>query len=172
MSLTETSLWEVVKKQYAYKLKAHANLFFYLVPVQCLGMLSQTGSSGTYSNSINLTVSEFSSDATIIFTLIWAFVIAVFCTNKPYKDLNFAFVSTRLSSSISDIGFLLTAAIISGATASLSGVIIRVAKFLTFGSRHIAGKYFFIPPQDLLIGIIATILYVICSLHWAILLVL
>lgn len=132
MSLTETSALTVVKTQYHYKTKAHAGLFFTLIAVQLLAFLLSLngvgGSSGGSSQGIFYTIKYITGDMIIVFTLIWAFSIGISMANNGFKT-DFTFVSNRLSSHLSSLAFLLTAAVIGGVTATLCGLLLRVVLF-------------------------------------------
>ncbi|MFS0647468.1 hypothetical protein [Siminovitchia sp. 179-K 8D1 HS] len=74
MSLTEPNLFDIIKKQYAFKLRAFMGVFISLAATQLLGMLFSIGgvsSYGTSSNNMSVTVMYFSADMTIIFTNDW-----------------------------------------------------------------------------------------------------
>ncbi|AGK99826.1 hypothetical protein Desgi_0228 [Desulfoscipio gibsoniae DSM 7213] len=161
MSLTETSALTVVKTQYHYKTKAHAGLFFTLIAVQLLAFLLSLngvgGSSGGSSQGIFYTIKYITGDMIIVFTLIWAFSIGISMANNGFKT-DFTFVSNRLSSHLSSLAFLLTAAVIGGVTATLCGLLLRVVLFFSHGGVD-AGPAFWIAPSALLSGIFAATLY-------------
>ncbi|MDD4239081.1 MAG: hypothetical protein PHT62_11095 [Desulfotomaculaceae bacterium] len=162
MSLTETSILAVAKTQYHYKTKAHAGLFYALIAVQLLAFLfslNGVGSSGGGSPSISYTIKYITGDMIIIFTLIWAFSIGISMANNGFKT-DFTFVSNRLSSHLSSLAFLLTAAVIAGVTATLCGLLLRVVMFLSHGGVD-AGPAFWIAPPALLSGIFAATLYAV-----------
>ncbi|TEB05654.1 hypothetical protein Psch_02695 [Pelotomaculum schinkii] len=160
MSLTETSILAVAKTQYHYKTKAHAGLFYTLIAVQLLAFLfslNGVGSSGGSNQGISYTIKYVTGDMIIIFTLIWAFSIGISMANNGFKT-DFTFVSNRLSSHLSSLAFLLTAAVIAGVTATLCGLLLRVVMFLSHGGVD-AGPAFWIAPPALLSGIFAATLY-------------
>lgn len=160
MSLTETSALAVAKTQYHYKTKAHAGLFITLVVLQLLAFLlslNGVGSSGGGSQTLSYTVKHFSGDMIIIFTLLWAFGIGISMANNGFKT-DFTFVSNRLSSHLSSLAFLLTAAVVAGVSATLCGLLLRVVMFFAHGNVD-AGPGFWIAPATLLSGIVAATLY-------------
>lgn len=164
MSLTETSILEVVKKQYFFKLKAYMGLFLTMIAVQVLGvLLSLNGvmSSGANSGELFVEAKVFTEDFIIVMTMIWALIIARNLAINDYKKNDFVFVTNRLSSNLSSIGFVLTAAVIGGVTASLTGSLLRVLTYFTHGTQNIASQHFFIMPQELLLSMIATSFYII-----------
>lgn len=97
MFLTETNVWDIVRKQYTFKMKAYTGAFSTLVTIQIiaillsLGGLNTTGTTTT--EGIGVTVKYFSGDLVIVFTVIWSFVIALTITKKAYRNADFAFVS-------------------------------------------------------------------------------
>jgi len=166
MSLSETSLFQVAKRQYLYKFKACSPLLFALAVVQVLTILTAQGgtsSASTGGSGITVSVYSYSSNLVIANTILWAFFAGFICTTQTTKSIDFAYVSNRLSSNISSIGFLLTAGIAGGVLATLSGTLIRVMVFFKLGSKNIAPENFFVPPQDLLLGCLAAILYITLS---------
>ncbi|MGF7185406.1 hypothetical protein GGQ84_001493 [Desulfitispora alkaliphila] len=164
MSLTETNLLQIAKKQYAFKLEAYMGIFFTLIVVQALGILfSMNGimSSGTTTGEMFVSAKVFAGDMIITLTMIWVLFLALNMTIDDYRRADFVFVTNRLSSNLSSIGFVLTAALVGGVTASFGGVITRVLAYYSYGSENIASQHFFILPQELLMSIMATTLYII-----------
>lgn len=164
MSLIETNLISITKKQLFYKIKAHLGLFNGLVAVQLIAFLlsfGRVGSSGIGNGSINLNITWYSNDAILAFTFVWIFATAILFSTREFRNADFTFASNRLSSNLSNIGFLLLASVIAGVTASLFGVVIRLMIYFTQGSHNIIGKSFFLAPQELLLGCVATALYMI-----------
>ena len=164
MSLTGANLLETVKKQYFFKLKAYVFLFFNMIAVQILGiLLSFNGvmSSGTGNGGFFVSVKTFAGNLIIILTMIWAFFVGRSLATDEYRKTDFVFVTNRLSSNLSAAGFALTAAIVGGVTASLSGVLFRIIVYFTYGSQNIADQHFFVKPQELLMSMIATTFYII-----------
>lgn len=135
-----------------------------MIAVQMLGiLLSFNGvmSSSTSMGGFSVSVKTFAGNLIIILTMIWVFFVGRSLTTDEYRNNDFAFVTNRLSSNLSAIGFALTAAIAGGVTASLSGVLFRIIVYFTYGSQNTGNWHFFIKPQELLISIIATTFYII-----------
>ncbi len=110
-------------------------------------------------SNISVSLSTYSGDLLIIFTFLWAFIVAILLTTKDYRDIDFAFVTNRMSSNISNIGFLLTASIIGAITAILAGVMLRVIVFFILGSQGILMENFFISAGEIFTGFSVTTLY-------------
>jgi hypothetical protein len=162
MSLTESNLLSVAKTQYRYKTKANAGIFFTLIAAQLLALVisfNGVASSGGGTDTYSYTIRHISGDIIIIFTLIWAFVIGINMASSSFR-MDFTFISSRLSSHISSLAFLLTAATIGGLAATLSGVLLRVIIFFSQGGVD-AGSGFWIAPLALLSGTFAAILYTV-----------
>jgi hypothetical protein len=83
----------------------------------------------------SIQVQYFTGDIVVVFTFIWSFVTAITITIKPYRHHDFTFVTNRLSSSLSNILFLLCANLIGGVTSILSGNIISLLKYLFFDTQ-------------------------------------
>ncbi len=165
MFSTETSLITAAKQQYKYKLKSYVNLFYTLIGVQGIAFLFSLGGTGgmssTFGNTITVSLKNYSGDILITFTFFWAFIVAYLLTTKEYRDMDFTFVSNRLSSNLANIVFLITANILGGLTAILGGVLLRVIVFFNVGSTNILRENFFISPGYLLSGFILTGLYLL-----------
>lgn len=162
MSLTATNLLSVAKTQYRYKTKANSGMLVILIGVQLLAFLlslNGVGSSGGSSSSISYSIKHISGDMIIIFTLIWALGIGISTATSGFK-MDFSFVSNRLSSHLSSMAFLITAAVVGGVTATLSGVLLRVFMYYTHSGVD-AGAGFYIAPLSLLSGILAASLYAV-----------
>ena len=132
MSLTRVNLAETVKKQYLYKLKANIDAFSSLLAIQLLAIIFSyggVGSSGMSSGDIHISVKYYSADLVIIFTLIWAFVTAITITTRSYRNHDFTFITNRLSSSLSNILFIVTTAMIGSLTAILAGNVLRTLSY-------------------------------------------
>mgnify|MGYP000848853026 CR=1 FL=1 len=163
MSLTETSLFEAVKNQYLYKLKSHLGMFLAMVGVQVMALLFSLGgvmSYGMGSQYVNLSIRYFSSEMVIGFTCIWIIVVAVWLTTKDYQNIDFTFVSNRLSSNLSNAAFLVTAALIGGVTAMLSGFLLRIIVYFK-GSSYLLSQNFVVTPEVIFTGIAVTLLYLL-----------
>lgn len=164
MFSTETNLLEVAKTQYNYKLKSFRRMFLAMIILQVIALffsLGGVGSSGTSSGGVELSTKNYSSEIIIIFTFFWAFVVAVMLTTREYRNIDFAFVSNRLSSDLSNIGFLVTAGLAGGLTTILGGVLLRVIVYFSRGSANILSENFFVAPGELLVGFTVTVLYLL-----------
>ncbi|MGM0876247.1 MAG: hypothetical protein ACQEWV_16120 [Bacillota bacterium] len=160
MYLTEVKLFDVVKKQFMYKVKAYLSVFSSLLIIQAIGiLLSTNGSSsfGTGSNGLSLEMSLYNGNIIIIFTMLWAFISAIIITSKAYRNDDFVFISNRLSSNLSNIGFLLLASIVGGITCMLSGVLLKVVMYFMLDDRNVIGTL--ISFQEIMLGIIVSIFY-------------
>lgn len=161
MSLTSVNLWETVKKQYVYKLQANIDAFSSLIGIQLLALLFSiggVGSAGMGGPNININIKYYSADLVIGFTLIWAFIIAIIITTQPYRNYDFTFITNRLSSSLSNILFLLTASIVGSITAILSGNLLKIIAHLFLNDQIYNGASTGLP--EFLMGMGVTILYV------------
>lgn len=164
MSLSTANLLEIVKKQYTYKLKAHSGVFTTLVVIQLLGLLfSLTGVSsfGSGSENHSLSVTYYSADIVIVFTMLWAFSSAILVTTKAYRNDDFAFVANRLSSNLSNILFLVAASLMGGMTALLSRFLLAVFLYYVLGLQFSEGSHFFATAGELVMGFVATCLYIL-----------
>lgn len=162
MSLVEINTLDIVKKQYSYKLKAYigafSSLFLAHVIAIVFSFFGGVGMTGTGNESVSLTVKLFSGDLIIGFTMIWGFIISILITTKAYRYDDFAFVTNRLSSNLSNIAVIMTTSIVGGVTALLSSILLKVMMFFIYGTDYLMSSVQ--KPGDLLIGIWAAILYI------------
>ncbi|MBS4196861.1 hypothetical protein [Lederbergia citri] len=164
MSLIELSLSDVVKKQYKFKLRAFFGSFSSLAFMQLLGLLFSLGGSGGMgfsSEHYSIHISYYSAEMVIVFTLLWAFLTAILITAKAARFDDFSFVSNRISSNIANALFLVTASVIGGTSAILSGYLLRVITYFTSDVQYGVNSGLLVAPKEFFLGISATILYVL-----------
>lgn len=162
MSLKEVSLQSITLKQYVYKIKGYSNLFFALLIAQVLSLvfsLQGTMHSSHGNGELSVSVIAYTADIVISFSFFWIMITSFSIVSKYYKNTEFSLVANRLSSSLSDVGFLVTCSVFSGITASLCGVLLRVIGYFTFERTQILLEGFFVSPADLILGIFVTSLY-------------
>ena len=160
MSFVQMTKSEVVKRQYTYKLKAYKGAYSSLMIIQIIGILfsftSIMSGGGSGNSGFNYEFSVYSADIVVGFTLLWAFITGISITLQHYRCNDFAFVTNRKTSNLSNVLFLLTTAAIGGGTATLIGVAFRLL-YSPFTTVDIMSAPFTI--SDIFIGIIATVLY-------------
>lgn len=171
MSLTNPSLVDVVKKQYFYKLKAYTPVFFNLVFIQVLAILfsfNGVGMSGASSDNIEMSVHYYSGDIVVIFTFIWAFVTAFNVTTKVNRDIDFSFVTNRLSSNLSNALFLITVGFLGAILAILSTNLLVIIFYYFSDQQFLNSQTVMSNPKEFLIGITSTSFYVFlfCALGY------
>ncbi len=163
MSLIESSLWEVVRSQYFYKLKSHLSLFSALIGMQVLALLFSLGgvmNFGMGSRYLNVNISYFSSEMVFWFTALWIVVVSFVVTTKDYWDMDFTFISNRLSGNLSNIAFLSSAALIGGTSAIFSGFLLRLVVYLKNGG-NLWVENFMPTPEILFIGVLMSVFYLL-----------
>lgn len=160
MSFSTANLFQIVKKQYLFKLQANIDVISSLIGIQLLAMLfslSGVGSSGFGSEGLSINVKYFSADIVIAFTMIWGFVTALTITTKPYRYNDFTFVTNRLTSNLSNICFLFSISVLGSVTAMLGKYLILLVTAIKF-TLPIYGSMFIL--KEFLLGTTITILYV------------
>ncbi|OAK73838.1 hypothetical protein [Lederbergia galactosidilytica] len=160
MSLIETSFSEVVWKQFTFKRKAFFTTFGTLVILQLLAILFSSGgsaSSGFSGKDMSVHLSYYSGDIVVIFTILWAFFVAIFITSQAARFDDYAFVGNRVSSHLANLLFLITASLIGGLSATLCGYIVRI--FGYYSNDLMMGEGFLQAPLDFLLSIGAISLY-------------
>lgn len=158
MSLVKTSLMENTSKQYKYKLRSFIWVLSSMMVIQLIGMafsfgstMSTGGGNGIYS----INVSYFSSNAVIIFTILWVFLISLQITSVTYRENEFMFVRNKISNVFSDVLFLMTASIIGTATALLSEYIVANIRYYIFGMVNLFGEGVTPTLLEIIYGVIA-----------------
>ncbi|MCA1055737.1 hypothetical protein LCM10_12140 [Rossellomorea aquimaris] len=161
MYLSEVNEWDIVKKQYRYKLKSYFGMFTSLMMIQLLAILfsfNGTGMSGGSSSSLDFEVHYFTSDILQVFMMIWAFISAIIITTKAYRNDDYAFVTNRRISHFSNVLFLFSASVIAGLTGYLAIHLFKVITFMLKDSSSIMVES--LTATGLLKGIPASILYI------------
>lgn len=161
MSLAKVNMWDVVKKQYRYKLKSYSQVLVSLMMIQLLAVvfsLNSVSSSATSSNTLDLEIRYYSADIVVGFTILWGFITAIITTTKAHRHNDLIFISNRLCSNLSNLLILLTASIVGGITAMLSGFLLKL--IILFKNNIIVDGMTGISPSDLLLGIVTTSLYI------------
>jgi hypothetical protein len=162
MFLTEVNTWNVVKKQYGFKLLANVGAFTSLLITQILAFLlsfAGVGSMGASSDWYSISVNQYSADMIIAFTMIWGIITSILITTKAYRYDDFTFVSNRLTSNLSNILFLVTASITGGVTSMLLGGLLKAIKYFRFGADQLISTV--TAPFDLVTGMFVASLYVL-----------
>lgn len=153
MSLNETSIFDIAKRQFYFKLHANASVFTVLFILQIIStiFLLGSGSSGNFNHSndsISLTWSSFSNDGIVGLTLFWAIVVGFLCTSTAQRNESFAFVSNRFTYHLANLYFLCFAAIIGGVTTVLLGSATKLYALLRYDHVIIATSGLLNAPGD------------------------
>lgn len=162
MSLTEVNTIDLAKKQFTFKFKAFLGSLISMVTVQILAFLFSFNGVGQMSmggSTISLSITSYSGSMIIGFTMFWAFVVAVIFTTKPYRYMDFSFVTNRLSSHLSTIALLIAYSIIGSVTSIFSGILLRVVMYFTKDS--IIKEHFYLTATDILFSIYVATLYIL-----------
>ncbi|MQR95969.1 hypothetical protein [Fictibacillus phosphorivorans] len=161
MYLAEVKTWDIVKKQYRYKLKSYFGVFTSLIVIQLLAVLfsfNGTGMGGGSSNSLSYEFYYYTSDIILVFMMIWAFITAIIITTRAYRYDDFSFVTNRTISQISNILFLISASIFAGITVYLSTHLFQILAF------YFKDNYSIIVDSlsftEFVMGMITSILYI------------
>ncbi|WBL16034.1 MULTISPECIES: hypothetical protein [Sutcliffiella] len=163
MSFATVSFMEIIKKQYRYKLRAYSAVFTSFIVLQVIGLLfstTMTGSAAGGSIGIDYQMTYYTNDVQLIFTFIWIFTSALLLTTTAYRNDDLTFVSTRLSSSISNIAFLATASIIGAIFTWLSHYFLYVVIYVVTGQQLVL-ETDALTVFDIAIGVVITMLYIL-----------
>ncbi|WP_449619598.1 hypothetical protein [Robertmurraya sp. Marseille-Q9965] len=162
MSLSTANLMETVKKQYSFKLKANIDAISSLIGIQLVAVLFSLGGNASFMSStegLQIDINYYSGDVVLAFTMLWALVTAITITTKPYRNHDFTFVTNRLSSSLSNILFLLTGSLLGAVTANLSRYLLQLIVVLVRDQQIYSGPFDF---PVFILGIIMSALYIFC----------
>lgn len=162
MFSNELSIFELVKRQYLYKLKANVNLFYTVIFLQIIALalsISGTGGSSFNGSALDLNTRSYSANIIIVFTYICSIAAGTKLAAKEVRNLDFTFISNRLSSNLSSLGVLITFNIIAGISASLGGILLRVLSYYLNLHQAIIGPSFTLPISIFVTGTIAGIFY-------------
>ncbi|SET00951.1 hypothetical protein SAMN05216389_104153 [Oceanobacillus limi] len=163
MSLTAVTLGNVVKKLYIFKMKSYMGLFTSLVILQLLALLfslSGVGSSGGSINGNYVSVTYYSADMVIAFTLLWSFISAIMITTKAYREDDFIFVTNRFISNLANIAFLITASLIGAITALLSSFLLKVVIYYFVQVEPAINSSMVYSPMEFILGMVTTFGYI------------
>ena len=166
MSLVEISLGPAVKRLYLFKLRSYANLFVALVVAQTIALLFTVGgmtgvTSGIGWDNMNIQVRFYSGSGIFIFTLLWILIISILITLPPYRNIDFSFVTNRISSNLANIGFLITASVAGGITASLGSLLVRNIFHYCSRAELLIGNDFWVGPGDLISSMVVGMFYLL-----------
>jgi hypothetical protein len=162
MSLSKVKMWDVVKKQYQYKVRSYSQVLVSLMMMQLLSMvfsLNSTSSSSTSSDTLNFELKYYSADLVVAFTILWGFITAIITTTKRYRNDDFIFITNRLSSNSSNLLLLVTASLVGGFTAMLSNFLLKVILSIFNNGIFIQGMAG-ISFTHMLLGVLTTSLYI------------
>ncbi len=171
MSLNELSMLSIIKKQYLFKIKSYTGALSALLTAQLIALLfsfNGSGSSSSGSSNISFSIQYYSANIVIMFTMIWAFIMAVLITTKAYRNDDFVFITNRFSSHVANYLYLITLSIIGGVTAMLSGFLLKVMMYYFFGTDYLFLSSPHLAAFDYIQGVIGTIFYLVllCSLGY------
>lgn len=165
MSLTDMSNSELVGKQFKMKIRSYMGAYTSLAGLQLITVLLSLGGSSslssTSSTGVSVDVSYYSADGLIIFTMIWGFVTGLLLTTRAIRYDDFAFVATRMTSSMANILFLVTASFIGGATSMMGGRLIQIIIYFLGKGAYGAGAGIFSAPGEFLMGVLAASMYIL-----------
>lgn len=133
MSSQVGKLSNIVKKQYYFKFKSNLDVFNSLVFSQLIAVVFSSGStagSGGTRGEFWYSIDFYSGDIIIVFSFLWIFIAAITVTTKQNRYDDFSFVASRVSSSLSNMFFLLTLSAIGSIFAAMAGFLPRALTFL------------------------------------------
>ncbi|KXH87275.1 hypothetical protein [Sporosarcina sp. HYO08] len=169
MYLHEPKLFDVVKRQFIYKMSANATPFTMLVILQIISLVLLSGSMGSPDpfydhNNIAYTINAFSNDGILGLTWFWAAVFGFLLTSLAQRDEAFSFVTNRLSHHLANFFVMLSAALFGGLSAVLSGSIIKLYAFLRYGEVIMETTGLLTAPMDFILRLVTAVLYTLLFL--------
>ena len=167
MYLTEPTLFDVVKRQTIFKFNTNSTALLTLLFLQIAGLFMGSlgnGHSFSYDGHSKISKILLTNDNSIGLTLLWAFIMGFLLTSTARRNESFVFVTNRISNHLSTFAFMLTAAIIGGFTAVLSGSAIKLFAFLRYGKVVIDTPGLVASPTDFFARIATAIAYTLLFL--------
>lgn len=165
MSLVNSDLFSVVKKQYLYKLKGCSKFFYIIIATQIIGMLfTLTNAGGNMATSNGLYSFNISINSTLqvfIFTAACIMGATISLNGRENKDMDFTLISNGLSSNLSNMLFIITLSFFGAVTSALSGPFIRGIKYVLIGSSKIIKEGFIVTTGEVILTIFASFLYIL-----------
>lgn len=163
MSYIQLNLKNLTLNQYRFKMKAFIEMLNPLLFMQVIAIIFSLGGvgsrgSGNIMSYINITY--MSTEFVLIFTIIWAFVIAIQLTMKPYRRQIQPFVYDSRSIALSDGLFLLTGSTIGAVFTLGSHYILRAIQRFILKKDYVLGLDISPSVIDVLFGLIASILII------------
>lgn len=152
---SEHAAVRIIKAQWRYKIKANFGMALSLLAAQMISMTFSEYSSG------NPFLTKYSDDVLIIFTMLLIGVESFIMTTKRRRELDFTFVTNRMSGNLSTISYLLTLSVFAGITAFLFSLLARILIYFSEGQSNLPAAGFIMPPTYFLTGMTAAILYCI-----------
>ncbi|MFJ7934206.1 hypothetical protein [Sporosarcina sp. NPDC096371] len=160
MYLTEPKFFDIVIRQFRFKMNANAAAFTTLVLSQVVLLFASL--SNVYSHRFDtITTYEhnLSNDTIVWFTLFWALILGFILTSAAQRNESFAFVTNRLSYQLANFLFILTASVIGGVTSVLTGSVVKLYALLRFGDIVLGTPGLIAAPSDFFIRIATAIAY-------------
>lgn len=160
MSLPKISLWDIVKKQFRFKLKSYRGMFTSLMMLQIIGILFSLGGEGGGgggSDSFSYEMKYYSGSFILAFMMIWAFLSAIIVTTQAYRFDDYAFVANRMSSNLANILFLGWASIIGGVTFLLASQSLKLSVLILQEQDYIVNQR--LSMLQMAEGLVGIILY-------------
>jgi hypothetical protein len=160
MYLTKVSLWDVVKKQFRFKLKSFRGMLTSLMILQMMALLFSIGGEGGGgggSDNFSYDMKYYSGNIILAFTIIWAFISAIVVTTQAYRFDDYTFVANRLSSHLANILFLGWSSVIGGVTFLLASQSLKLTVLFLKDREFITTQP--LTGLQMVEGLAATILY-------------
>lgn len=163
MYLSEPKLVDIVKRQFRFKLNAHAAAFTTFVILQIGAFfLAFSGSKHTWQDSVaDVTLINLSNDVNVGLSFIWAFILGIMLTTALRRNEAFSFVTTRLSNQLANLLFMLTASIFAGLITVLTGPVLKLLGILRHGEMIIYTPGLFEAPLDMIMRFITAASYIL-----------
>lgn len=164
IELSPMSFKHIVLKQYLYKLKGHSGLIYSLIFAQLLALLfSMNSMSGMHSGGdyLSISINTHTGDMFLIFAFIWMVGVTSSLGSQTYRSIDFSLVTNRKVSHATNILLILTYSLYAGITANLMSLFQRIVLVESIDASEFIYGGLQIPPQELLLGIFVTTLYLL-----------
>ena len=161
MYLSEPKFFDIVTRQFRFKMNANAAAFTTLILLQVFSLFTSLNSNSTfgYEDTLRISLYQLSNNSIVGVTWLWAIILGFLLTSAAQRNESFSFVSNRLSYHSANLLFMLTASIIAGITSVLAGSAVKLFAHIRFGEVFLDSQGLIAAPSDFLIQLATAIAY-------------
>lgn len=164
MSLANSNMYSIVKKQYLFKLKSYTWFFFIMIIFQSMAIffnMFDLSMSSNNNNGVRISIYMISTLPVLVLTILCIIGVIMQLGSKEWKAIDFSFASNNTTSCLSNIAFLITYGLFGAVTSALSATFVRIVRYVFTNDKGIFESGFYITPVELLCSIASSFLYIL-----------